>query len=56
MLKEEIQATMGLKHKHIVRYYEFQEQSVMTKRDGSTVPVAFIAQEPVLGGELFEHV
>ena len=23
MLKEEIQATMGLKHKHIVRYYEF---------------------------------
>ena len=56
MLKEEIQATMGLKHKHIVRYFEFKENTIMTRKDGSTVPVAFIAQEPAMGGELFEHV
>ena len=56
MLKEEIQATMGLKHKHIVRYHEFKENTIMTKKDGSTVPVAFIAQEPAMGGELFEHI
>lgn len=43
MLKEEINATMGLKHKHIIRYHEFQENVEMTKGDGSKVPVAFIA-------------
>ena len=56
MLKEEISATMQLRHKHIIRYHECQENVEMTRTDGSKVQVAFIAQEPAMGGELFEHV
>ena len=28
----------------------------MTKASGKTIPVAYIAQEAILGGQLFEHL
>ena len=56
LLKEEVDATINFDHKHIVKYYEFSENSTMTKKNGVKVPVAFIAQEPVLNGDLFDYI
>jgi len=39
-----------------VKYYEFREAAVWKKKSGKEMPVAYIAQEPVMGGELFEYV
>ena len=57
LLKSEVEATMALDHKHIVKYYEFNEASIMKKtKDGQESTVAYIAQEPILGGELYQYV
>merc|ERR1712038_638942 len=56
LLKKEVEATQQLDHKHIVKYYQFEEKSTWNKKSGEQVPVAYIAQEPVLGGELFDYV
>ena len=55
-LKTEVQSTMNLEHKHIVKYHKFEEKTQWVKPNGEVVPVAYIAQEPVLGGELFDYV
>lgn len=56
LLKKEVEATQKLDHKNIVKYYQFQESSMWNKKSGKNVEVAYIAQEPVLGGELFDYV
>ena len=56
LLKKEVEATQKLDHKNIVKYYQFQESSTWNKKSGKNVEVAYIAQEPVLGGELFDYV
>ena len=43
-------------HKHIVKYYTFKEEATFIKTSGKEARVAYIAQEPVLGGELFDYV
>jgi len=43
-------------HKHVVKYFEFNESAVMTKKSGEQVPVAYLTQELVPGGELFDYV
>ena len=43
-------------HRNIVKYYEYTENAEYTKKDGQKTPVAYIAMEPILGGELFEYV
>ena len=54
LLKSEVEATMKLDHKHIVKYYEFNDASIMKKtKDGKETTVAYIAQEPIMGGELY---
>ena len=45
-----------LENNHIVKYYQFKESAVWHKSSGEAVPVAYIAQEPVLGGELFDYI
>ena len=55
-MKEEVAMTMNLSHKNIVKYHDFKESTTMTKANGSGVKVAYIAQEPVLGGELFDFI
>ena len=55
-MKKEVESTQKLDHQNIVKYYEFQEKSTQNKKSGEKVPVAYIAQEPVLGGELFDYV
>ena len=55
-LKNEVQMTMNLSHKHIVKYHKFEEKTHWIRSNGKSNPVAYIAQEPVLGGELFDYV
>ena len=55
-MKEEVAMTMNLSHKNIVKYHDFKESTTMMKANGSGVEVAYIAQEPVLGGELFDFI
>ena len=55
-MKEEVQMTMNLSHKNIVKYHNFKEDAVLQKADGHEAKVAYIAQEPVLGGELFDYI
>jgi serine/threonine protein kinase len=45
-----------LDHKHVLKYFEFNERAVWTKKNGSTVEVAYIVSELVPGGELFDYV
>ena len=49
-------ATTTLEHKNIVKYLEFKEEATLTKKNGETKRVAFIVQELVEGGELFDYV
>jgi len=56
LIQEEVQATIGLQNKHIVRYYEYNENAEYVKENGEKYKVAYIAQEPIMGGELFAHV
>ena len=55
-MKEEVALTMNLTHKNIVKYHDFKEATTMKKANGSRANVAYIAQEPVLGGELFDYI
>ena len=43
-------------HRHVVKYYEYAESTVMTKENGEKVQVACIAQEMVEGGELYDYL
>ena len=56
LLKEEVEATNQLEYKHVVKYFEFKENATMHKKSGQQVQVAYIAQEMIAGGELFDYV
>ena len=56
LLKEEVDATTQLDHQHVVKYFEFKERATMIKSSGQQVEVAYIAQEMIAGGELFDYV
>ena len=56
LVDEEVSATIDLKHRNIVKYYEFEKDAEYVKPDGSRKRVAYIAQEPIMGGELFAHI
>ena len=43
LLKEEVDATTQLDNQHVVKYFEFKENSTMIKKDGTPVQVAYIA-------------
>ncbi len=55
-MKEEVDATTQLDHKHVVKYFEFKENAIWHKKSGQQVQVAYIAQEMIPGGELFDYV
>lgn len=56
LLKQEVEATNELEHKNIVKYLEFKEEANLTKRNGEVKRVAYIVQELVEGGELFDYI
>ena len=48
---------MSLKdHKNIVKYFEFEEKAELVETSGKVTPVAYIAQEPIYGGDFFDWV
>lgn len=49
LIKAEFQATQRLDHPNIVKYYEYNERSILNKEDGQQTPVAYIAMEAILG-------
>ena len=56
LLREEVAATTSLNHENVVRYHEFNENSTIQKENGKTKNVAYIVQEMISGGELFDYV
>lgn len=56
LLKREVEATTSLDHKHVVKYFEFNESATWHKKSGKTVEVAYIVQEMIPGGEFFDYV
>ena len=56
LVEEEVSATLDLKHKNIVKYFEYEKDAEYVKADGTKKRVAYIAQEPIMGGELFSHI
>ena len=55
-LVDEVQATFRLQHKHILRILAFEKDSHWYRKDGSVVPVCYIALELAPGGELFNFI
>lgn len=55
-MKQEIDATAELEHKNIVKYHEFKEEANLTTKKGEAKRVAYIVQELVEGGELFDYI
>ena len=55
-LRQEIVAAKKFDHKHIIKYYMFKENATFKKTNGKEGRFAYIAQEPALGGELFDYV
>lgn len=51
-----MEATTELDHKNIVKYLEFKEEAQLIKRNGAVNRVAYIVQELVEGGELFDYI
>ena len=56
MLKDEVQSVQTLDHKHVVKYFEFNENATWAKKSGERVSVAYIVSELVHGGELFDRL
>ena len=56
LLRQEVKVIANSNHKHIVKYFEHQESATMTLNDGTESRVAYIAEEAVLGGSLFDFV
>ena len=56
LVDEEVRATQDLKHQNIVRYFDWNTDAEYVKEDGRKKRVAYIAQEPIMGGELFAHI
>ena len=47
---------MNFDHPNIQRYHEVKEEATLIKKDGSTKQVAYIAQELIENGELFDYI
>ena len=56
LLREEVEATTKLQHDNIVRYFEFKEEATLFKANGQQKTVAYIVQEMITGGEIFEYI
>ena len=56
LVRKEVAARTELSHQNISKYYGFCQNRKLKKQDGSETPVTYIVEEPILGGELFDHV
>jgi serine/threonine protein kinase len=55
-LQAELDVLQKLTHPNMVRLYEFKEDAVLVKSNGTQVKVAYMALELLEGGELFDYV
>ncbi len=51
-LRLEAAAYMNLEHPNLVRMFDFRDEAVEVKSDGSEVPIAYMVLELVEGGDL----
>ena len=56
LVNKEVAAKSELNHQNISKYYGLYENSTLKNTDGTETPVTYIVEEPILGGELFDHV
>ena len=56
MVSNEFNATSEMHHRNIVKYYEFHQNASYVRPDNTEKKVAYIAMEPVLGGELYDYI
>ena len=56
LVKQEVESTLGFDYGHIAKYHDFKEEAILQKKDGRQVKVAYIVQEAILGGELFDFI
>ena len=56
LMRQEVSVLKDLNNRHIVNYVTHSESSVWIKKDGRRVVVAYIVEEAVLGGELFDYI
>lgn len=56
LCETEIEKTRKLNHPSLVKHYQIRPDAVYTHKDGRQTKVAYIAQELIQGGELFDFV
>ncbi len=56
MTESEYGAQSSLDHNNIVKYYEYKASANKVGRNGNSKDVAYIVQELITGGELFDYV
>ena len=56
LVRKEVAARCMLSHKHIPKYFGCRQRRTLKKADGTQIPVTYIVEEPVLNGELFDHL
>lgn len=56
MFYNEINVMKKMDHPNILRLVDYSDKEVATKKDGTTLNVAFTALEYAEGGELFDYV
>ena len=56
LMDKEVVAKRELNHQNISKYHGLNENSILKNADGTETQVAYIIEEPILGGELFDHV
>ena len=55
-VKSEVESALDFDFAHISKYIAFKEEAIMQKRDGSRKRVAYIVQEAIQNGELFDYI
>ena len=56
LLKREAKIGKIPHHENIVKQFEFQEETQLVEASGKETPVAYLAYEPIFGGEFFNYV
>ena len=56
LMRQEVAVLKDLSNRHIVNYVTHSESAIWIKKNGQKVQVAYILEEAVLGGELFDYI
>ena len=56
LMRQEVAVLESLSNRHIVNYVSHSESAFWIKKGGERVEVAYILEEALLGGELFDYI